>query len=481
MTVWKNRVWLNVAMGMTLVVLALVPLGASSQWVRATPAEGVVEGTTGLLGLEVDGAVQSVDTAADLMNFDSVALLDARAGAATPWWQSHTVLGADGRVHTTFYTSDYIFYATCGANCNKLANWTITPVAETGNYSSLAYPSLALDPAGHPRIVRYDDDLYFYMQCNTNCTKASNWTTVQIPIPEDTWNIQSNHTRYFALDGSGRPRVVASYYSGLLYASCDVSCMNAANWQVTLLELGERVAYPQLAVTSSGQPRVVGTGQDLQLDYLQCNSGCTQPANWHRVRLARNVRLTDLVSSYALKLDGQDRPRVAFYKMTGNEITYAWSNANATSAAGWASYTLSAPPADDRTVDLAFDSQGRPRMVYGSENFDLIYLECTANCHSTSGTSQWLAYEAETGETLQERAPIPTLSGCWGSDWWITGYASLALDADDLPYISHHAQHVQYCGNSTTALADAWAIRLVGPGAGSAVLKHKAYIPLALR
>src|SRR5690606_25675278 len=118
---------------------------------------------------------------------------------------------------------------------------------------------------------------------------------------------------------------------------------------------------------------------------------------------------------------------------------------------------------------------------YGSGNADLVYLECTSNCHPTSGDPQWSTFDAETGDMLDFRAPVPLEDACWASTWWIEGYPSLAVDGDDRPIISYHAKHVQLCGDSITPFLDARAIGVASAGAGGPVLGHKVFVPLAVR
>lgn len=111
--------------------------------------------------------------------------------------------------------------------------------------------------------------------------------------------------------------------------------------------------------------------------------------------------------------------------------------------------------------------------MFASDQYDLRYAECTINCETQD--AEWSVQDVETGDELQASDPIPINPGCWASTWWLDGYPSLALDANDIPNISYHAYHVQYCGSSSDY--DAWGIRFARPG-GSSGGAHRVYLPL---
>lgn len=409
--------------------------------------------------------------AADALNFDHFFLFISD-NQDSPWRPSNTVVDVSGGVHTTFYTTQYIYYAYCPANCGNPANWLETPIAAVGSYDALSYSVLALDSAGRPRLMRYKAPNYTYAECNANCTQASSWTEIEVPLDPYWANISPDHGRYFALDAQGRPRFVVSYTElgehGLGYVSCDSGCTTLANWQYSPLDIGGRLDGAQLVLNASGQPRLVGINLDDGLDYVQCNTGCSLSENWNRVTLAADVGGMGIYHTYVLRLDSQGRPRVAFYKVENDDtLHYAWSNTSFTVPGSWSSYSLPLPPDDyNRTLDLAIDSQGRPRIAYASDQQDLRYLECDTACE-TQGAA-WTAYDVETGEELNASDPFPPPAGCWALD----GYASLALDANDNPNISYHAAHFETCGGAYNA----HAIRFAAAG-GAAQNTHQTYLP----
>ncbi|CAG0935028.1 hypothetical protein TFLX_03852 [Thermoflexales bacterium] len=378
------------------------------------------------------------------------------------WWQSSTVVDMAGGVHSVFYDSVELSYAYCSTDCSNPANWAAITVASLSSYTSLAHPSLAVDANNRPRLMWFDGDGYRYAECNANCASAANWTAVQVPVADAEWGAPyPKNGRYFALDTQGRPRFAIE---GLRYTTCEANCTTASNWSSARLAVNEYgLYYPQLVFNPNDQPRLLGYDSQDRLVYLECSSSCGQVASWNHVTLPYSASSLFYDSNFSFRLDGQGRPRLAFYDLDtgGTTLRYAWSNANSLTTAGWSSYGLPYAPADDHTVDLAIDSQNRPRVAFGSETEDLSYGVCTVNCETANPT--WQRQDIETGDELNLSDPIPTNPGCMVSTWMLGEYPSLALDNADRPHVSYYARHVQgFCGG-TSSYNDAWAIRFARP------------------
>jgi hypothetical protein len=392
-----------------------------------------------------------------------------------PWWQSHTLVDAAGGVHTAYYTGQSIYYAYCAADCGKAPSWKKTALAPSGDYDSLSYPTLGLDPNGRPRMVLYRYPNYVYLECNANCSTASSWKSVEVRLNPDNYNNYPRDARYFALDAQGRPRFISYYYNGLTYATCNATCTTQSNWQYNELNFGSGYSLfgAQLAFNASGQPRVIGvSGEDLI--YAQCDQNCHVSQNWSRLKIAGGVGNISNLPTYSLRLDAQGRPRVAFYKAANSDknMYYAWANANYASPASWTIDSLPLPPATDRTLDMAIDSQGNQHIVYADENFDLSYIRCTSNCDTLQ--SEWYLQSVETGADLDDSDYLPPDDGFWGSGWWVDGYPSLALDKNDSPRISYYVRNVQYY--NTSPYNKVWAVRFAG--ATASMYKYSVFVPM---
>jgi len=180
------------------------------------------------------------------------------------------------------------------------------------------------------------------------------------------------------------------------------------------------------------------------LVYAECDSSCSTAANWGSVALFDVGYFFDY--DFALRLDAGGHPRIAYYlKDSSNNVLlyYAWSNANSLTVTGWSSYSLNYPTNDELSLDLALDSQGRPSVVFATDELDLSYVMCTTNCETASPT--WQQQYIETGDELNASDPIAQIPSCSPPTWMVAGYPSLALDAADNPHVSYYVKHGQLC------------------------------------
>jgi hypothetical protein len=305
----------------------------------------------------------------------------------------------------------------------------------------------------------------------------------------DATNGYPDNVRYFALDTQGRPRLVypmTSYpYYGFYYLTCDTGCTTASNWHTTAVATpGLQPDGLQLVFDPNSRPRVLGydSSNNGVLVYAECNSSCSMAANWGSVGLFGPLGYL-VEYSFVLRVDAQGRPRIAYYdgNVNPNVLYYAWSNASPLTAGGWHSYTLNYPPNSDYwSLDLALDSQGRPRVVFATDELDLSYLACTANCESTSST--WQQQFIETGAELDASYPIAAIPGCSPPIWMVIGFPSLALDAANNPHVSYYVKHGQFCTDSQGHLQIFWnakGIRFARPGGANN--NHRVYLPLVRR
>lgn len=392
--------------------------------------------------------VARVATIADL-TFTRFSLQDPMLNAV--WRHSHTIVDGLGGVHLVFNDYDNIYYAHCTANCDDPDNWLELPLFATGEWDSMNEPTLGVDAGGHPRLMwftEYSEDTdshYYYAECNSNCVDSTaNWTSVAVV----TTSTYPDNIRYFALDTQGRPRLVYEMTEGFYYVTCDAGCTTASNWHATTISTPD-LLWPralQLTFDPYDRPRVLGYDDKTSaLIYAECNSNCAAPANWGSVGLFAPVDWP--YYSFALRLDAQGHPRVAYQDASGgdNVLHYAWSNAAPLTAGGWSSYTLSYPTCEYYLLDLALDSQGRPSVAFSTNELDLSYATCTANCESASPT--WQQQLVETGDELDAIYPIAPVPGCSPPAWVIDGYPSLALDAAGKPNVSYYVKHAQLCEN----------------------------------
>jgi hypothetical protein len=183
-----------------------------------------------------------------------------------------------------------LWYTECDQDCTDAANWSWTEITTTTYYFTMTF-SLRVDSNGRPRIALYsgsynqdpspfDDDLLYYLSCNTQCAtgEPANWQYVAIGS-----STLAGQDVDLALDGQGRPRLA---YSGLNdslgYSWCDQDCEDsAAGWQHVVAESKEALSddydilpirrctisawlngvRPTLALDPQGNPRIAYDAQ----------------------------------------------------------------------------------------------------------------------------------------------------------------------------------------------------------------------------
>ena len=189
------------------------------------------------------------------------------------------------------------FLTTCAADCTDPENWTDTNVAvrlpEQYTTESWDQVALAVTPDGRPRLlgkvwaldadgnqIENGEGLYYY-ECDTACDDRASWSRTRIidngfgSYPNPGWHLE--------VLPDGRPRAVLfagdsmaqdSLDHTLIYLWCDSACESDANWYghgVTATGDGEA---PDLALTSTGNPRIAFLGEHGDLGYLSCDVDC---------------------------------------------------------------------------------------------------------------------------------------------------------------------------------------------------------------
>jgi hypothetical protein len=349
------------------------------------------------------------------------------------------------------------YYAYCASNCTAFAHWTTVSVGNLGGWGG--YTRLALDTAGHPRLLWFsqpsisDPGVFQYAECNSACTNAAQWTKVNLAtVSVGT----SYYSRYFALDQQGHPRYLYTdtntNHTGTYYVYCDTNCTSATQWHEVQINSAFLLYDFSLAFDTAGGAHIAyrdATGFPDNLGYAEC-AACGNAAGWHSTLLVS----MGWGAAFSLRLDAQNRPRLAFYTgdlgsgdLNNKVLVYVWCNAACTQEANWDNYALGLPANYGSEVDMALDPQGHPHMAYYVDNvstssYGLGYAVCTANCETH--TAVWQDQFVETLDDLDASDPIPVKSGCSFSGWLEVGHTpSLTLDAGGNPRIGYTAKHYQ--------------------------------------
>jgi hypothetical protein len=320
---------------------------------------------------------------------------------------------------------------------------------------------LVLDPAGRPRLMLYgpipDPDWprmrYQYAVCNSGCTQNSSWTITTIATPiEPTATREYNNNRYFALDRQGHPAfiytdTIQNNHPGTFYMSCQSNCTNADQWTETTLTSAALFDKPSLAFSPEGFPRlafgIMDGDQNLLLAYTQCNQNCTDGANWPGVLLSQ----IHGSAKFNLQVDSKGQPRLGFFSgsyaaipFEDRNLYYLWCDSDCTFAAeNWFLADVDLPVGSGDGVDLALDTQNRPRMSFETGNQGLGYAWCNSNCES--GEATWKSRDVEPQAALSDDFEVLPVQRCSVSTWFNGQRTSLALDPAGNPRIAYDAQH----------------------------------------
>ena len=302
------------------------------------------------------------------------------------WTQTASVvLDSVGNPRIAFYDEEHqdLKYAVCNVDCEIAANWTKTFVDTGGDVGQ--YPAIVLDDPGNPRIVYYDNDEpdTKLAYCDSSCHDPTSWTTIVI-------DVLGGYNRIDTVIGPGGS-IHAAYRTRvgerLRYLECSSGCTDPADWAaVTVDTLGDVGSYTSLAVDSSGNPRVLyqeHAGNTLNL--AVCDGNCTDAANWSSLVL-------DTLPGYNAQADQQlaltpgDGARIIYRRLddvTGDsEIRFSGCESDCTNPAQWSSPevvlqdTQSASVSE--TLRMGLEDDGRPFVILRDENYDLSLIsDCT--------------------------------------------------------------------------------------------------------
>ena len=365
---------------------------------------------------------------------------------------------AAGGVHMVYpslYDGD-AFYAYCPADCAGPER-TKTVIFETDGtvYNAM----LALTKSGKPRVLLSGYNKIYYASCDGDCTQEAAWT--QSVIFEHTGDREVSGEA-FALDAQGRPRFIMHAYRAYLginqpdpatfYATCDVDCHAAANWQVH--KIADQIwQESQLRFNAQDGARLATVamvsgenGTQEFAAYLECDTACTAEADWVSMTLtaAYSDRVTELIDpAISMVLTSTGTPRV-FYLATNEAgvrtLLYAYCDTDCTSG-NWGAVNLGTGDKIGAGLDLALDGQGRPRAVY-TYSGSVVMSYCDTACENPD--TEWDMLIVENANDIPpDQIPFPYCS--YGL--WSLRHPSLSIAPDGLPRVAYQAEDIS-AGNN---------------------------------
>jgi len=342
-------------------------------------------------------------------------------------------------------------YGECSGDCTTASGWQFTTLGSYGTAGLGGGARLALDPAGHPRVVWYSqasvggNGTLFYGECNgASCTSPSAWTIRPILSFTSGDSMALLARGAFALDPQGRPRMLLQDLgSGTYYGQCDSACTQGSNW--TFNQFLQISALADLHFTANGQARVayeavspnVIDGEDLY--YAACNANCGSEGNWQSVPLLP-VNDNLVTEPFSLALDAAGSPRIAFYYAASgsNQLAYAWCDASCSTGGQntWYAYTTGLPDwSGHKGVALALDAGGVPHLAFGESpdgvsDDDVDVADCIQGC-----TSQplWQWRQVARAQDITLAPPDPCGTGL--SQWQLGTTPDLVVDSRGTPLV----------------------------------------------
>ncbi|CAG0935029.1 hypothetical protein TFLX_03853 [Thermoflexales bacterium] len=275
----------------------------------------------------------------------------------------------------------------------------------------------------------------YYAYCAANCQNAANWTTT-IVGDLGTWG---GSTRLI-LDAAGHPRLLwfnETSISGpgvFQYAECNTACTNAANWTrvnaaTTSSVAGSSYFSRYFVLDQQGHPRFIYTDTDASHPgtyYAYCDTGCsTSSTNWHEVQISSAY----LLYEFSLVFDSNNGIHLAYRDATAypDTLGYGVCTSNCTNADNWNSITLT-DLGSGAAFSLRVDTQRRPRLAFytgylgsGNPANNLVeYVWCNTTCLQIAN---WDSYAVG-------------LPASYGAE------VDLALDQQNRPHLAYYVDDV---------------------------------------
>ncbi len=286
----------------------------------------------------------------------------------------------------------------------------------------------ALQAATTPR-------LYLPLSVSAAATQPTPTTPPPTPNPGGTSGLYFEQTRRTdsasaAIDPRGGMHaafvdsVSYSEHPAVTYTFCagsKTACATSTNWQS--VRLSDQVDEVQLALTPSGQPRLLiqtwrSADSTKVFLYGACDANCAQVQSWTLTEAATawgtavaDVHRTIMPQRF-FALDRQGHPRFVYYDR--NWFTepdhlgmfYASCDEECAQTQSWTSTPIGGEQQGANTTfeypSLTFTSKGQPRVVahiniHGSDQSGISYIGCDADCTTGENWRHVVLYERGSG------------------------------------------------------------------------------------
>lgn len=273
-------------------------------------------------------------------------------------------------------------YRYCASACDQAQSWSSVTLGE-----AVSEVQVAVNPDGKPRLlllVRAEmggapADRYVYAECNQTCTNSANWQlTPLVTVPNDlSWRWIDAPT----------------------------------NWIVSAREVQPRRYF---ALDPMGRPRFIYYHYNMEADpdgvgayYAACDATCATAGNWTHTRLTvvfdfGGALETEVLEHPVLTFAPDGGPRIlgAFGFSNVRELYYLACDHTCDVATNWTKTWVGNHDDANGEFDLAIDQNGLPYIVisYGWED-GLRYGWCDADC------TDWMSWQTVWGPLLEVQHP----------------------------------------------------------------------------
>lgn len=356
-------------------------------------------------------------------------------------------------------------YAYCANDCNDAANFESVDF-QFEDLGAVSSALLALDSSDRPHLLLSAHNAVIYATCAVGCGQPHNWESAVVHEHGNDWEMSGDA---FALDHNGRPRFLMHAYQaylglfapdpGTMYFQCDFDCLDAANWQGSVIS-EQSWLESTLRFDGSGTAHVgtVIPVDDVDLvAYLTCAVDCgnEEVDNWPGLGLAEaysDVYIAEIAPAVSLAVTDAGAVRLAFLGADGGDsyLGFYECDANCTEPDGstWDGLMLLSSAAGSDLGDgiaLALDQLGRPRLAY-TVSSSVLVAYCDGDCVGRSGSDDWALV---TGELASDIPPddIFLYHNCTVGMWFLRQPA-LAIQTNGLPVVAFRAEDISVGGTS---------------------------------
>lgn len=367
--------------------------------------------------------------------------------------------GSDG-IHTVYpaFVRGGAFYSYCPASCKGAEDVRVVPFETDGTVHDAM---LALDAKGNPRVLLSTMQYVYYATCDADCTEAQSWTTTRILEHGGEKEVSG---KAFALDLQGRPRFVMHTYKAYLgvgqktpetfWVSCDADCAKPDAWSVSKISSDQMWRGSTLLFDAQNRAHVaavlnVGTTESSSGDemgaYVVCEGDCKQEASWKGTALGLAFESSlDAVSidpAISLALTKNGSPRIlmlgAFEETMKRNLTYFACDEGCTGN-GWRGSVLSDHEKVGAGLELVLDANDHPRFVH-TLDYNIALAFCDEDkCDAEN--AKWDLTKVEYGGEMKPDE-VFLYPNCTVGAWFLHS-PSLVLTKDGRPRVGYQARDI---------------------------------------